>query len=73
MQLTRLCTSSPTVGDSSGGLHINGSWHFFYSCQGGWCHLETQDLVNYESHGIVAPAPYPGIHCPRPPGAVKQP
>jgi sucrose-6-phosphate hydrolase SacC (GH32 family) len=46
-------TSSPTVGDSSGGLHINGSWHFFYSCQGGWCHLETQDLVNYESHGIV--------------------
>ena len=48
-------TSSPTVGDSSGGLHINGSWHFFYSCDGGWCHLETEDLVNYVSHGIVVP------------------
>jgi hypothetical protein len=67
-------TSSKTVGDSSGGLlDADGVWHTFYSCAGGWCHLSTKDLVHYESHGIVAPAPYPGIHCPRPPGAVKRP
>jgi hypothetical protein len=57
-------TSSPTVGDSSGGLHINGSWHFFYSCTGGWCHLETDDLVDYESHGIIVPKQSPGYPHP---------
>ena len=57
-------TSSPTVGDSSGGLHVNGSWHFFYSCTGGWCHLETTDLVHYESHGIIHTRQSPGYPHP---------
>ena len=47
--------SSPAVGDSSGGLFVDGMWHTFYSCTGGWCHLETEDLVHYESHGIISP------------------
>jgi sucrose-6-phosphate hydrolase SacC (GH32 family) len=62
-QFHPVTTSSPTVGDSSGGLFVNGSWHTFYSCAGGWCHLSTRDLVHYESHGIIVAKPspsYPG-------------
>ena len=54
--------STPHVsrqGDISGGLLINGTWHIFTLCSGGWCHLSTHNLVHYQSHGVTTTASSP--------------